>query len=149
MYLSYCTVKYFTKCFDSYTIPKIYMFLFFPILFRIAKALKESENYSRGSTRKGNSSRNRRTVVRMQSELSIIVCYILNIGIFTGESFHAFFCFSVAVIACFLICWTPYHVQRMMFVVLTRTDTWSSHLMKIQEILHIVSGKYYFPAFYP
>ena len=64
----------------------------------------------------------------------------------TGESFNAFFCFSVAVIACFLICWTPYHVQRMMFVVLTRTDTWSSHLMKIQETLHIVSGKHYFPA---
>ena len=43
------------------------------MLLRIAKALKESENYSQGTTRKGNSSRNRRTVVRMQSELSITI----------------------------------------------------------------------------
>ena len=73
-------------------------------------------------------------------------CYVSNLGALpsSGESFNAFFCFSVAVIACFLICWTPYHVQRMMFVILTRTDSWSSHLMKIQETLHIVSGKYYF-----
>ena len=49
----------------------------------------------------------------------------------------------MAVIACFLICWTPYHVQRMMFVILTRTNSWKSHpnLLKIQETLHLVSGK--------
>ena len=35
--------------------------------FRIARALKESENYSQGITNNGNTSRNRKTVVRMQS----------------------------------------------------------------------------------
>ena len=41
------------------------------MLFRIAKALKESENYSQPITGNGNSGRNRRTVVRMQSKSSV------------------------------------------------------------------------------
>ena len=51
-----------------------------------------------------------------------------------------YICFSVAVIACFLICWTPYHVLRMMTVILTLTDGWSSNLRTIRETLYIVSG---------
>ena len=51
------------------------------MLFRIAKALKESENYSQGNTRQGNCGRNRRTVVRMQSKLAIpFLFYVLNLG---------------------------------------------------------------------
>ena len=46
------------------------------MLFRIAKALKESENYSQGNTRQGNCGRNRRTVVRMQSKLAIPFCFM-------------------------------------------------------------------------
>ena len=41
--------------------------------YRIAKALKESENYSQPITGNGNSGRNRRTVVRMQSKLNILI----------------------------------------------------------------------------
>ena len=44
--------------------PRINVFDFF----RIAKALKESENYSQGIANNGNTSRNRKTVVRMQSK---------------------------------------------------------------------------------
>ena len=54
------------------------------MLFRIAKALKESENYTQGNRRQGNSGRNRRTVVRMQSKLAIpILFYVLNLGTVT------------------------------------------------------------------
>ena len=43
------------------------------MLYRIVKALKESENYSQPITGNGNLGRNRRTVVRMQSKLNILI----------------------------------------------------------------------------
>ena len=49
--------------------------------------------------------------------------------------------FSVAVIICFLICWTPYHVQRIMFVVVTKKDLWNERILDIQDTLHTIAGK--------
>ena len=63
-------------------------------------------------------------------------------------SFPPFSQFSVAVIACFLICWTPFHVSRMMFVIATKTEKWNRALKEIQTVLHYVSGKFYFTSFY-
>ena len=48
---------------------KTHNVLAFRGLFRIAKALKDSESYSRASGGSGSISRNRKTVVRMQSKL--------------------------------------------------------------------------------
>ena len=48
----------------------------------------------------------------------------------------------VAVIVCFLICWTPYHVQRIMFVIVTKKDLWNKDILNIQDSLHMVAGKY-------
>ena len=50
------------------------------MLYRIAKALKESENYTQPITGNGYSGRNRRTVVRMQSKLNILIgtYYFIN-----------------------------------------------------------------------
>ena len=48
--------------------------------------------------------------------------------------------FSVAVIMLFLICWTPYHAQRIMFVVVTKTESWTKEIQRITEIIHAVSG---------
>ena len=75
------------------------------------------------------------------SQTYYLVRSVLLIYLSEDKIFYAFFCFLVAVITCFLLCWTPYHVQRIMFIILTRTESWSPHLMRIQETLHIVSGK--------
>ena len=50
------------------------------MLYRIVKALKESENYSQPITGNGNLGRNRRTVVRMQSKLNLLIgtYYFIN-----------------------------------------------------------------------
>ena len=47
-------------------------------------------------------------------------------------------------IACFLICWTPFHVSRMMFVIATKTEKWNKALKEIQTVLHYVSGKKFY-----
>ena len=52
--------------------------------------------------------------------------------------------FSVAVIICFLICWTPYHVQRIMFVIVTKKDLWNERILDIQDTLHTIAGKTHF-----
>jgi hypothetical protein len=116
--------------------------------FRIAKALKSSESYNQANSGNGNISRNRTTVVRTQSKrylgLNInifkpVYFFLINLR-FDMISIHVFFIFLVAVIVCFLACWTPYHVQRMMFVFVTKADTWSPTLFEAQETLHVLSG---------
>ena len=52
------------------------------------------------------------------------------------------FFISVAVIACFLVCWTPYHVQRIIFLFTTLTESWSKRIASIQGTLHVVSGMF-------
>ena len=52
--------------------------------------------------------------------------------------------FSVAVIFCFLICWTPYHLQRIAFVIVNSKHWFkvdSTHIDKFQENVHILAGK--------
>ena len=51
--------------------------------------------------------------------------------------------FPVAVLICFLVCWTPYHVQRLLFAIVTKTGAWNSRLFDIQETLHLISGMLY------
>ena len=48
---------------------------------------------------------------------------------------------SEAVLVCFLICWTPYHVQRNMFVFVTKTEAWNRNLVDVQDTLHLVAGE--------
>lgn len=52
----------------------------------------------------------------------------------------------MAVIICFLVCWTPYHVQRIMFVFVTKTESWTPKLFETAEILHLISGKYFYQS---
>merc|ERR1712141_631637 len=49
----------------------------------------------------------------------------------------------MAVILCFLICWTPYHIQRIMFVVVNMKSGWEQ-FHSLHETLHVVSGCCYF-----
>jgi len=86
------------------------------IYLRISKALKQSENFTRPFAQSGDVTINRKSIIRMQ----------------------------MAVIVCFLICWTPYHVQRIMFVVVTKKDLWNKRILDIQDTLHMIAACCYF-----
>ena len=46
----------------------------------------------------------------------------------------------VAIFVCFIVCWTPYHVHRILFVVAKALDFRGIKARDIQEILHLLSG---------
>ena len=61
--------------------------------------------------------------------------------------FHSlnFQLFIVAVFACFLILWTPHHVQRIMYIVITKLEiSWTRNLIDIQETMHLIAGNVYY-----
>ena len=48
---------------------------------------------------------------------------------------------TVAVFACFLILWTPHHVQRIIYIVITKLEiSWTRDLIDIQETMHLIAG---------
>ena len=49
--------------------------------------------------------------------------------------------FSVVVVFAFFFCWTPFHTQRLMFVVVTLYGTWTPTLHSVQHILFTYSGE--------
>ena len=52
--------------------------------------------------------------------------------------------FAVAVFACFLILWTPHHVQRIIYIVITKLEiSWTRNLIDIQETMHLIAGNVY------
>ena len=55
--------------------------------------------------------------------------------------------FSVAVIVCFLICWTPYHALRIMFVITSKMGLRSQKLLEMEDTLYLISGKYIIDRF--
>ena len=50
-------------------------------------------------------------------------------------------CFSVAVVVSFFLCWSPFHAQRLMFVLVTLLGRWDTHLATVQHHIFMVSGK--------
>ena len=52
--------------------------------------------------------------------------------------FHALF--AVAVFVCFIICWTPYHVHRLLYVMAKKFDFWTTQMQDVQKVLHLLSG---------
>ena len=50
------------------------------------------------------------------------------------------FLLSVVVVISFFVCWSPFHTQRLMFVIVTLYSDWSSTLVRAQHILFMVSG---------
>ena len=54
----------------------------------------------------------------------------------------------VAVITSFLICWTPYHVLRNMYVITSITNTRSRSVVNAEDTLHVLSGKYLMPMIF-
>ena len=56
------------------------------------------------------------------------VCYVLQ--------------FSVAVVLVFFVCWTPFHAQRLMFVIVTLQGEWNPTNTMTHHYLYLFSGKY-------
>ena len=50
-------------------------------------------------------------------------------------------CHPVVVVFAFFFCWTPFHAQRLMFVVVTLLGTWTPTLHSVQHILFTYSGE--------
>ena len=55
--------------------------------------------------------------------------------------------FAVAVFVCFLICWTPHHVNRIMVIIVTKTKSWTKGITNIQETIHLIAGKMLHPKY--
>ena len=50
--------------------------------------------------------------------------------------------FSVAVVLVFFVCWTPFHAQRLMFVIVTLQGEWNPTNTMTHHYLYLFSGKY-------
>jgi len=46
----------------------------------------------------------------------------------------------VAVVVAFVVCWAPFHAQRLL-TIYTRDDQWTDALLEIQSVLFYISGK--------
>ena len=63
----------------------------------------------------------------------------------------ACFCFSAAVVLVFFVCWTPFHAQRLMFVIVTLQGSWTTTNGFAHHVLFLASGNIFFPVgtFFP
>ena len=108
-------------------------------------------------SRRINMESNRKTVIKMQGKLNSVIFKSYEKKLYKGTStrktrrnifpiliqyniFYSFFHVSVAVIICFLICWTPYHALRIMFVITSKMGLRSQKLLEMEDTLYLISG---------
>ena len=113
----------------------------------MATALKRSSNNNANQSQTRGTIYNRRTVIKMQGNYEKIITKhiyissnIINKKIL-GLIINYILYLAVAVITSFLICWTPYHVLRNMYVITSITKTRTSSVVNAEETLHVLSGK--------
>ena len=53
--------------------------------------------------------------------------------------------YLVAVVVCFLICWGPYHIQRLSYIFFSMTSSWNSNILSFYQRAHFISGKKIIP----
>ena len=50
-------------------------------------------------------------------------------------------CFFLGIVfVIFLLCWTPHHVDRIMYIIITMTSSWSGATANAQEWVHLIAG---------
>ena len=110
---------------------------------RMATALKRSSNNNANQSQTRGTIYNRRTVIKMQGNYEIKKNYktYLYYRKILGLIINYILYLIVAVITSFLICWTPYHVLRNMYVITSITNTRTSSVVNTEETLHVLSGK--------
>ena len=55
---------------------------------------------------------------------------------------------AVAVVLVFFVCWTPFHAQRLMFVIVTLNNNWTASIGSAHHVLYLASGECR-PILYP
>ena len=46
----------------------------------------------------------------------------------------------MAVVLVFFVCWTPFHAQRLMFVIVTLNNNWTASIGSAHHVLYLASG---------
>ena len=81
-------------------------------------------------------------VIANKKELQkILIFEVMFYRKILGLSINYILYLIVAVITSFLICWTPYHVLRNVYVITSITKTRTSSVVNAEETLHVLSGK--------
>ena len=57
---------------------------------------------------------------------------------------HFLFFFAVALIATFFFCWLPYHIDRVVYLILTWTDSWTDTRHEFMNHYYLISGIFYY-----
>ena len=63
-----------------------------------------------------------------------------------SNAIHCLFLFSAAVVLVFFVCWTPFHAQRLMFVIVTLQGSWTTTNGFAHHVLFLASGKKNIPS---
>ena len=57
-----------------------------------------------------------------------------------NERHDKFFFITGVVFFIFLVFWTPHHVDRIMYIIITMTNSWTDVIADAQEWIHLVAG---------
>ena len=62
-------------------------------------------------------------------------------GVTPFDSHGSLSSLSVVVVVVFVVCWTPFHAQRLMFAVVTLKEKWGDHYLGyVHHYLFVASG---------
>ena len=56
------------------------------------------------------------------------------------QNLISLFSLTVAVVLVFFVCWTPFHAQRLMFVIVTLQGRWTDTTGRAHHVLFLASG---------
>ncbi len=78
--------------------------------------------------------------VSEKRETPVLSLYLSSIPIEVTLILIKWFFFSAAVVLVFFVCWTPFHAQRLMFVIVTLQGSWTTTNGFAHHVLFLASG---------